>query len=212
MKKPGAGSAGRFEDALQQRRRQRARRILLATGVLMLLVGAFWSLFFAVQGAYLHAAAVVKAGIYLLFRFSIIFHSTLIWNVLLVGLGLFTSVLAAWFAMQQVDLKKLMAYSTVSQLGLITATIGVGTSFAIAAALLHTIAHESTLTSPARWMATSSATAWRRRVAACVPPMRTSFSESCSAMSCAAGGRTSPSPSVRCILMKALLHRFTRAW
>lgn len=54
--------------------------------------------------AYLHAAAVVKAGIYLLFRFSIIFHSTLIWNVLLVGLGLFTSVLAAWFAMQQVDL------------------------------------------------------------------------------------------------------------
>ena len=91
--------------------------------------------------AYLHAAAVVKAGIYLLFRFSIIFHSTLIWNVLLVGLGLFTSVLAAWFAMQQVDLKKLMAYSTVSQLGLITATIGVGTSFAIAAALLHTIAH-----------------------------------------------------------------------
>ena len=91
--------------------------------------------------AYLHAAAVVKAGIYLLFRFSIIFHSTLIWNVLLVGLGLFTSVLAAWFAMQQVDLKKLMAYSTVSQLGLITATIGVGTSFAITAALLHTIAH-----------------------------------------------------------------------
>ena len=56
MKKPGAGSAGRFEGALQQRRRQRARRILLATGVLMLLVGAFWSLFFAVQGAYLHAA------------------------------------------------------------------------------------------------------------------------------------------------------------
>ena len=64
MKKPGAGSAGRFEDALQQRRRQRARRILLATGVLMLLVGAFWSLFFAVQGTYLHAAVELVLALY----------------------------------------------------------------------------------------------------------------------------------------------------
>jgi multicomponent Na+:H+ antiporter subunit A len=91
--------------------------------------------------AYLHAAAVVKAGIYLLFRFTIIFGDVLIWNVLLIGLGLFTAVLSGYFALQQTDLKKLMAYSTVSQLGLITATIGVGTDIAIAAALLHTIAH-----------------------------------------------------------------------
>ncbi|MBK8731250.1 MAG: DUF4040 family protein [Tetrasphaera sp.] len=91
--------------------------------------------------AYLHAAAVVKAGIYLLFRFTAVFHATLIWNVLLISLGLFTACLAGFFALQQTDLKKLMAYSTVSQLGLITATIGVGTEFAIAAALLHTIAH-----------------------------------------------------------------------
>lgn len=91
--------------------------------------------------AYLHAAAVVKAGIYLLFRFTSIFHGTLIWNVLLIGAGLFTAVMAAFFALQQTDLKKLMAYSTVSQLGLITATIGIGTEFAIGAAVLHTIAH-----------------------------------------------------------------------
>ena len=91
--------------------------------------------------AYLHAAAVVKAGIYLLFRFTALFHGTLIWNILLIGLGLFTACLAGFFALQQTDLKKLMAYSTVSQLGLITATIGVGTEFAISAALLHTIAH-----------------------------------------------------------------------
>lgn len=91
--------------------------------------------------AYLHAAAVVKAGIYLLMRFTAFFHGVLTWQVLLIGVGLLTTCLGAWFALQQTDLKKLMAYSTVSQLGLITATIGVGTEFALAAALLHTIAH-----------------------------------------------------------------------
>ena len=91
--------------------------------------------------AYLHAAAVVKAGIYLLMRFTAIFHGVPVWTVMLVGVGLFTACLGAWFALQQKDLKKLMAYSTVSQLGLITATVGVGTELAMAAAVLHTIAH-----------------------------------------------------------------------
>ena len=91
--------------------------------------------------AYLHAAAVVKAGIYLLMRFTAYFHDVAVWKVLLISAGLFTACLGAWFALQQKDLKKLMAYSTVSQLGLITATIGVGTEFALAAAVLHTIAH-----------------------------------------------------------------------
>lgn len=91
--------------------------------------------------AYLHAAAVVKAGIYLLMRFTALFHGVPIWTILLVSLGLLTACLGAWFALQQTDLKKLMAYSTVSQLGLITATIGIGTTFAMAAAVLHTIAH-----------------------------------------------------------------------
>lgn len=91
--------------------------------------------------AYLHAAAVVKAGIFLLMRFSPAFHDTPLWNVGLITGGLFTAILGAWFALQQVDLKKLMAYSTVSQLGLIVATIGVGTQAALAAAVLHTIAH-----------------------------------------------------------------------
>ncbi|MGB5952897.1 MAG: proton-conducting transporter membrane subunit, partial [Ornithinimicrobium sp.] len=91
--------------------------------------------------AYLHAAAVVKAGIFLLFRFSPAFHATPMWNYTLIFVGLFTGALGAWFALQKTDLKKLMAYSTVSQLGLIVATIGVGTEEAIAAAMLHTIAH-----------------------------------------------------------------------
>lgn len=91
--------------------------------------------------AYLHAAAVVKAGIFLLLRFSPAFHETLLWNYTLIFVGLFTGAMGAWFAAQKTDLKKLMAYSTVSQLGLIVATIGIGTEEAIAAATLHTIAH-----------------------------------------------------------------------
>ncbi len=91
--------------------------------------------------AYLHAAAVVKAGIFLLLRFSPAFHETLTWNYVLIFVGLFTGAMGAWFAAQKTDLKKLMAYSTVSQLGLIVATIGIGTEEAIAAATLHTIAH-----------------------------------------------------------------------
>ncbi len=91
--------------------------------------------------AYLHAAAVVKAGIFLLMRFSPAFHETLMWNYTLIFVGLFTGAMGAWFAAQKTDLKKLMAYSTVSQLGLIVATIGIGTEEALAAATLHTIAH-----------------------------------------------------------------------
>ncbi len=91
--------------------------------------------------AYLHAAAVVKAGIFLMLRFSPAFHDVAIWNTILIVSGLITACIGGWFALNQHDLKKLMAYSTVSQLGLITAAIGVGTEAAIAAATLHVIAH-----------------------------------------------------------------------
>ncbi|SMY03807.1 multisubunit sodium/proton antiporter, MrpA subunit (TC 2.A.63.1)/multisubunit sodium/proton antiporter, MrpB subunit (TC 2.A.63.1) [Brevibacterium sp. 239c] len=91
--------------------------------------------------AYLHAAAVVKAGIFLLLRFTPAFHATPAWNTLLIVAGLITACIGGWFALHQYDVKKLMAYSTVSQLGLITAVIGIGSEAAIAAAILHVIAH-----------------------------------------------------------------------
>lgn len=91
--------------------------------------------------AFLHAAAVVKAGIYLLLRFSVVFHEVAVWNWLLITVGMGTAVMSAYFAVQKTDLKKLTAYSTVSHLGWIVATIGVGTPFALAAALLHTFSH-----------------------------------------------------------------------
>ncbi len=91
--------------------------------------------------AYLHAAAVVKAGIFLLMRFSPLFHEVPAWQILLLSAGVTTTFVGGWFAMQATDLKRLMAYSTVSQLGLIVIAIGVGTPLAIAAAVIHTITH-----------------------------------------------------------------------
>lgn len=91
--------------------------------------------------AYLHAAAVVKAGIFLMLRFSPAFHEVATWNALLITVGLATAVVGGFTAARQSDIKKLMACSTVSQLGFITAAVGVGTEHALAAAVLHTIAH-----------------------------------------------------------------------
>ncbi|WP_130796866.1 hydrogen gas-evolving membrane-bound hydrogenase subunit E [Streptomyces otsuchiensis] len=91
--------------------------------------------------AYLHAAAMVKAGIYLLLRFSSLFAGEVAWSATLMTVGLATAVFGATWALRQHDLKALLAYSTVSQLGLLVGAIGVGTGTALAAAMLHTFAH-----------------------------------------------------------------------
>ncbi|WP_448851743.1 DUF4040 family protein [Corynebacterium sp. 335C] len=91
--------------------------------------------------AFLHAAAVVKAGVYLLLRFSTAFADVPAWQLILIVVGMATAVSTAFFAIAQTDIKRLTAYSTVSQLGWIVATIGVGTHFAIMAAVVHTLAH-----------------------------------------------------------------------
>ncbi|GIG54992.1 monovalent cation/H+ antiporter subunit A [Demequina activiva] len=91
--------------------------------------------------AYLHAAAMVKAGIYLLFRFSPALAGVPLWSSLLVTAGLITAALGSIAALKRHDLKELLAYSTISQLGFLVAMIGVGTPEALAAAIVHTIAH-----------------------------------------------------------------------
>ncbi|QNN82426.1 DUF4040 domain-containing protein [Brachybacterium sp. Z12] len=91
--------------------------------------------------AYLHAAAMVKAGIYLLMLFSPAASHAAIWPALLVSIGLLTAALGAVLAVTRRDLKSLLAYSTVSQLGLLVAAIGVGTEVAMLAASVHVIAH-----------------------------------------------------------------------
>lgn len=91
--------------------------------------------------AYLHAAAMVKAGVYLLFRFSPALAGVPVWSYLLIAGGLITALLGSVAAMRRYDLKELLAYSTMSQLGFLVAMIGVGTPAALAAATAHTIAH-----------------------------------------------------------------------
>jgi multicomponent Na+:H+ antiporter subunit A len=90
---------------------------------------------------YLHAATMVKAGIYLLFRFTPVFGGVPLWRTTLVLVGLGTAVFGAVVALRRTDLKGLLAYSTVSQLGFLTGLIGIGTPLALAAAALHTLAH-----------------------------------------------------------------------
>lgn len=91
--------------------------------------------------AYLHAAAMVKAGIYLLLRFSPALAGETIWMAALIAGGLVTAVFGAVAALRRTDLKELLAYSTMSQLGLLVAMIGVGTPAALTAATVHTMAH-----------------------------------------------------------------------
>ncbi len=91
--------------------------------------------------AYLHSATMVKAGvILLLFLFPVLGDSPL-WTTVLVPLGAITCVWGAYQALTHDDAKQLMAWSTVSQLGLLTLTIGLGSDLAVRAAVLHLFAH-----------------------------------------------------------------------
>lgn len=91
--------------------------------------------------AYLHAAAMVKAGVYLAMRFTPAFTDNPLWGPVLITAGLTTAVLGALLALRRHDLKELTAYSTVSQLGFLIAVISVGTPQALIAAAVHTLAH-----------------------------------------------------------------------
>ena len=87
--------------------------------------------------AYLHAAAMVKAGVYLVARLAPGFADVTWWRPLLVAVGLVTMVLGGWRALRQHDLKRLLAFSTVSQLGFLVAIASWGTAeSAVAAAVL----------------------------------------------------------------------------
>lgn len=76
--------------------------------------------------AYLHSATMVKAGIYLVARFTPIFAVSELWIWLVTGTGLFTLAWCSFFALKQTDLKGILAFSTVSQLGLIMSLLGAG--------------------------------------------------------------------------------------
>ncbi|WP_419225035.1 monovalent cation/H+ antiporter subunit A [Acinetobacter sp. A2] len=91
--------------------------------------------------AYLHSATMVKAGIFLIARLLPIFAGAALYHNLVTFIGLFTLCMAAFFAIFKEDLKGLLAYSTISHLGLIMCLLGIGSPLAVAAAIFHIINH-----------------------------------------------------------------------
>ena len=91
--------------------------------------------------AYLHAASMVKAGVYLVALLAPAFAGVPGWRGGLLGLGLATMLLGGWRALRQFDVKLLLAYGTVSQLGFLLVVLGVGTRSAALAGLGLLLAH-----------------------------------------------------------------------
>ncbi|GAA4300619.1 hypothetical protein GCM10023162_01440 [Klenkia terrae] len=91
--------------------------------------------------AYLHAAAMVKAGIYLVARLAPGFADTPGWKPVVIGLGLATMLLGGYRALRQYDLKLLLAFGTVSQLGFLMVLVGTGSREAAAAGIAMLLAH-----------------------------------------------------------------------
>ncbi|HEX5367281.1 MAG TPA: hydrogen gas-evolving membrane-bound hydrogenase subunit E [Acidimicrobiales bacterium] len=78
--------------------------------------------------AYLHSATMVKAGVYVIGRFAPAFATVWIWRPLVVGVGLATMVVGGLRALRQTDLKLLLAFGTISQLGFMVVLFGLGTA------------------------------------------------------------------------------------
>ncbi|UNS96493.1 Na+/H+ antiporter subunit A [Streptomyces tubbatahanensis] len=113
---------------------------LVSGGLVLVLVGALsksavWPFSFWLPGAmaaptpvsaYLHAAAMVKAGVYLIARLAPGFADVVPWRALVLVLGSVTMLIGGWRALRETDLKRLLAFGTVSQLGFLTLLVGDG--------------------------------------------------------------------------------------
>ncbi|MBS7812997.1 monovalent cation/H+ antiporter subunit A [Roseococcus pinisoli] len=91
--------------------------------------------------AYLHSATLVKAGIFLMARLWPVLAGTDAWFWILCPIGLITLLLGAYVAIFQHDMKSLLAYSTISHLGLITLLLSLNSDLAMVAAVFHTMNH-----------------------------------------------------------------------
>ncbi|MCI2957753.1 Na+/H+ antiporter subunit A [Agromyces atrinae] len=91
--------------------------------------------------AYLHAAAMVKAGVYLVARLAPGYADAEVWHPIVIGLGVLTMVVGGWRALRQYDLKLLLAYGTVSQLGFMIVVVGFGTRDAALAGVALLLSH-----------------------------------------------------------------------
>ncbi|KTF69431.1 cation:proton antiporter [Sphingomonas sp. WG] len=91
--------------------------------------------------AYLHSATMVKAGVFLLARLWPVLAGTDLWFSIVVPVGLATMLFGAGVALFRYDLKAILAYSTISQLGLMVMLLGFGTVAAVTAAIFHILNH-----------------------------------------------------------------------
>jgi multicomponent K+:H+ antiporter subunit A len=93
--------------------------------------------------AYLHSATMVKAGLFMMMRLYPVLGGTGLFEGIVASVGLATMVFAAFVAIFKHDLKALLAYSTVSHLGLITFLIGLASPMSAVAAVFHILNHAS---------------------------------------------------------------------
>lgn len=91
--------------------------------------------------AYLHSATMVKAGVFLLARFNPLFAGAELWHLTLISFGGITMLMGAAMAIGQTDLKRILAYTTVSALGIMVFLIGLGGKYAITAAMTFLVVH-----------------------------------------------------------------------
>ena len=91
--------------------------------------------------AYLHSATMVKAGIFLLIRLWPVLSGTGEWTWILGSAGVCTLLIGSFFAIFQNDMKGLLAYSTISHLGLIVVLLSIGSPLSVVAAIFHTMNH-----------------------------------------------------------------------
>jgi multicomponent Na+:H+ antiporter subunit A len=91
--------------------------------------------------AYLHSATMVKAGVYLIARLTPVLGGVPGWSEVVTAIGALTMLVGATLALAQTDLKRILAYSTVSVLGTLTMLLGVGTPLAAKAAVSYLLAH-----------------------------------------------------------------------
>jgi multicomponent Na+:H+ antiporter subunit A len=91
--------------------------------------------------AYLHSATMVKAGIYLLARLNPALGGTDAWHTIVILTGTATLVIGAVLAYGQTDLKRLLAFTTVSALGVLTVLVGISTELSARAAMVFLLVH-----------------------------------------------------------------------
>lgn len=128
---------------------------LYLPGLLLILAGAFtksaqFPFHFWLPGAmqaptpvsaYLHSATMVKAGVFLLALLNPVLGETFEWTYIITLVGIITFFLGAYFSITQTDLKDILAYTTISSLGILVLLIGIDTTLSIKAAMLFLFVH-----------------------------------------------------------------------